>query len=114
MDWPMNNRLYLHLMANREKGFALPLVLLIGLILMGTGITVMMRVQGNQSKVIAQKARADSLTSSEAGLARVQDLLNSIRVMAKVDSNCTSGDCWQTAEVPSGNPSTDLQKDLKN
>jgi hypothetical protein len=113
MDWSMNNRLYLHLTANKEKGFALPLAMLIGLILMGTGITVMMRVQGDQSKVIAQKAQADSLTSSEAAVARVRDLLNSVRVMAKVDSNCTSGDCWQTAEVPSGNPSTDLQKDLK-
>ncbi|WP_287656816.1 MULTISPECIES: hypothetical protein [unclassified Microcystis] len=109
----MNNRLYLHLMANREKGFALALALLIGVIIMGTGITVIMRVQGDQSKVIAQKAQADSLTSSEAGVARVQDLLNSVRVMATVDSNCTAGDCWQTAQVPTGNPSTNLQKDLK-
>ncbi|MCA2653135.1 hypothetical protein [Microcystis sp. M061S2] len=109
----MNNRLYLHLMANREKGFALALALLIGVIIMGTGITMMMRVQGDQSKVIAQKAQADSLTSSETGVARVQDLLNSVRVMATVDSNCTAGDCWQTAQVPTGNPSTNLQKDLK-
>ncbi|MFM7875332.1 MAG: hypothetical protein ACKO8M_02030 [Microcystis panniformis] len=110
----MKNRLYLHLMANREKGFALPLVLLIGLILMVTGMTMMMRVQGDQSKVIAQKARADSLTSSEVGVARVQDLLNSVRVMATVDSNsnCTPKGCWQTAQVVP-NPSTDLQKDLK-
>jgi hypothetical protein len=113
MDWLMKNCLCLHLMANREKGFALPLVLLIGVILMVTGITMMMRVQGDQSKVIAQKARADSLTSSEVGVARVQDLLNSARVMAKVDSNCESGeDCWQTAQVVP-NPSTDLRKHLK-
>ncbi|WP_419547055.1 hypothetical protein [Microcystis sp.] len=108
----MNNCLYLHLMANREKGFALALALLIGVIIMGTGITMMMRVQGDQSKVIAQKARADSLTSSEAGLARVQDLLNSVRVMAKFNSNCPSGDCWQTAQVVP-TPSPGLQKDLK-
>ena len=114
MDWSMKNRLYLHLMANREKGFALPLAVLIGLILMVTGITMMMRVQGDQSKVIAQKARADALRSSEAGVTRVQDLLNSVRVMAKVDSNsnCTPKGCWQTAQVVP-NPSTDLQKDLK-
>ncbi|MBC1196507.1 hypothetical protein H0901_14915 [Microcystis aeruginosa BLCCF158] len=109
----MKNRLCLHLMANREKGFALPLVLLIGLILMVTGMTMMMRVQGDQSKVIAQKAQADSLRSSEAGVTRVQDLLNSVRVMAKVDSNCESGeDCWQTAQVVP-TPSPGLQKDLK-
>ena len=113
MDWLMNNRLYLHLMANKEKGFALPLAVLIGLILMVTGMTMMMRAQGDQSKVIAQKARADSLTSSEVGLARVQDLLNSVRVMATVDSNCTAGDCWQNAQVPTDNPSTDLQRHLK-
>jgi len=113
MDWLMKNRLYLDLMANKEKGFALPLALLIGLILMGTGITMMMRAQGDQSKVVAQKARADSLASAEAGVARVQDLLNSVRVMAKFPSHCKSGeDCWQTAEVAT-NPSTELQKDLK-
>jgi hypothetical protein len=112
MDWLMNNRLYLHLMANKEKGFALPLAMLIGLILMVTGMTMMMRAQGDQSKVIAQRARAGSLRSSEVGLARVQDLLNSVRVMARVDSNCTSGDCWEKAEVVT-NPSTDLQRHLK-
>ncbi len=109
----MNNRLCLHLMANREKGFALPLAVLIGLILMVTGMTMIMRAQGDQSKVIAQKVRADALTSSETGVARVQDLLNSVRVMATVDSNCTSGgDCWQNAEVVA-NPSTNLQRHLK-
>jgi hypothetical protein len=112
MDWSMKNRLYLHLMANREKGFALPLAVLIGLILMVTGITMMMRAQGDQSKVIAQKARADALRSSEAGVTRVQDLLNSVRVMAKFNSNCPSGDCWQTAQVVP-TPSPGLQKDLK-
>ncbi|NCQ94622.1 MAG: hypothetical protein GPJ33_04695 [Microcystis aeruginosa W11-03] len=101
-------------MANKEKGFALPLAVLIGLILMGTGMTMMMRAQADQSKVIAQNARADGLRSSEAGVARVQDLLNSVRVMARFNSNCTPGDCWQTAEVPTtGNPSTDFQKNLK-
>jgi len=108
----MNNRLCLHLMANKEKGFALPLAVLIGLILMVTGITMIMRAQADQSKAIAQKVRADALRSSEAGVTRVQDLLNSVRVMATVDSNCTSGDCWQNAEVVN-NPSTDLQKHLK-
>lgn len=109
----MNNRLYLHLMANKEKGFALPLVLLIGLILMVTGMTMMMRVQGDQSKVIAQKARADALRSSEAGVTRVQDLLNSVRVMATVDSNCDSGDCWQNARYDVVTDPTYLQKHLK-
>jgi len=109
----MKNRLYLHLMANKEKGFALPLAMLIGLILMVTGMTMMMRAQGDQSKVIAQNARADAFRSSEVGLARVQDLLNSVRVMATVGSKCTSGDnCWEKAEVVT-DPSTDLQRHLK-
>jgi hypothetical protein len=116
MDWLMKNRLYLHLMANKEKGFALPLAMLIGLILMVTGMTMMMRAQGDQSKVIAQNARADAFRSSEVGLARVQDLLNSVRVMATVGSKCTSGDtgdnCWEKAEVVT-DPSTDLQRHLK-
>lgn len=110
----MNNRLYLHLMANKEKGFALPLAVLIGLILMVTGITMIMRAQGDQSKVIAQKVRADALRSSEVGVARVQDLLNSVRVMARFnsDSNCDTHGCWKNAEVVT-DPSNDLQKHLK-
>ena len=109
----MKNRLCLHLMANKEKGFALPLAVLIGLILMGTGMTMIMRAQADQSKVIAQNATADGLRSSEIGVARVQDLLNSVRVMATVPSNCTSGDCWQNAQVPTGNPSNNFQRNLK-
>ena len=113
MNWLMNNRLCLHLMANKEKGFALPLAVLIGLILMVTGMTMIMRAQGDQSKVIAQKARADSLTSSEVGLARVQDLLNSVRVMATVGRNCDSGDCWQNAKYDVVTDPTNLQKHLR-
>ena len=112
----MNNRLCLHLMANKEKGFALPLAVLIGLILMVTGITMIMRAQGDQSKVIAQKVRADALRSSEVGLARVQDLLNSVRVMARFnsDSNCDTDGCWKNAKYDVvTNPSNDLQKQLK-
>lgn len=109
----MKNRLCLHLMANKEKGFALPLAVLIGLIMMGTGMTMIIRAQGDQSKVIAQNARADGLRSSEAGVTRVQDLLNSVRVMAMFNGNCPSGDCWRTAQVPTGNPSPGLQTDLK-
>ncbi|MBE5229521.1 MAG: hypothetical protein INR81_10570 [Microcystis aeruginosa PMC 728.11] len=109
----MNNRLYLHLMANKEKGFALPLAVLIGLILMVTGITMIMRAQGDQSKVIAQKVRADALRSSEVGVARVQDLLNSVRVMATVNSHCASGDCWQNAKYDVVTDPTNLQKQLK-
>lgn len=97
-------------MANKEKGFALPLAVLIGLILMGTGMTMIMRAQADQSKVIAQNARADGLRSSEIGVARVQDLLNSVRLMATVNSECTSGDCWQTVQVPS--TGTPLREDL--
>ena len=114
MNWLMNNRLCLHLMANKEKGFALPLAVLIGLILMVTGITMIMRAQGDQSKVIAQKVRADALRSSEAGVTRVQDLLNSVRVMATVKRNCPPGDnCWQNAKYDVVTNPTNLQKHLK-
>jgi hypothetical protein len=107
----MNTHLLLNLIKNPEKGFALPLAVLTGLILMGTGISMIVSAQEDQSKVIFQKARADSLTGSEAGVTRIQDLLNSVRVLATFDSHCTSGDCWQTAQVVT-NPSTDLQKAL--
>jgi hypothetical protein len=84
---------------------------MIGLILIGTGITMLSRSQGDQSKVTAQKVRADGLTGTEAGLTIVQDLLNTVRVMATQPSNCTSGDCWQTAKIATA-PSTSLQKSL--
>jgi hypothetical protein len=107
----MKTHLLLNLIKNREKGFALPLAVLTGLILMGTGISMIVRAQGDQSKVIFQKARADSLTGSEAGVTRIQDLLNSVRILATFDSHCTSGDCWQTAQIVAS-PSTNLQKAL--
>ncbi|MFM6547983.1 MAG: hypothetical protein ACKPH4_30670, partial [Microcystis panniformis] len=74
---------------------------------------MIMRAQGDQSKVIAQKVRADALRSSEVGVARVQDLLNSVRVMATVNSHCASGDCWQNAKYDVVTDPTNLQKQLK-
>jgi hypothetical protein len=110
----MNAPIILALLRRSEKGFALPLALLIGLILIITGITMISRSQGDQSKVVAQKSRAEGLTGTEAGLARVQDYLNTVRPMATRDSSCapSSDDCWAGATFPTSNPTTPLQKQL--
>jgi hypothetical protein len=110
----MNAPIILALLRRSEKGFALPLALLIGLILIITGITIISRSQGDQSKVVAQKSRAEGLTGTEAGLARVQDYLNTVRPMATRDSSCASSsdDCWAGATFSTGNPTTPLQKQL--
>jgi hypothetical protein len=110
----MNALITLALLRRSEKGFALPLALMIGLILIGTGITMISRSQGDQMKVVAQKTRAEGLTGTEAGLARVQDYLNTVRLMATKDSSCKPSDdnCWAGATFPTGNPTTELQKQL--
>jgi hypothetical protein len=110
----MNALITLALLRRSEKGFALPLALMIGLILIGTGITMISRSQGDQMKVVAQKSRAEGLTGTEAGLARVQDYLNTVRLMATRNTSCAPSDdnCWAGATFPTGNPTTDLDKQL--
>lgn len=134
----MNTRLKLYLrrnLRNSEPGFALPLAILLGLLIVGGGIMMISLSQEDQSKAVTQKARSDGLMGTQAGLAQVQEYLNTVRVMAKyhshynTESTCdpknkatctpctfdkTDERCWKSARVSSSNITdlTRLQKDL--
>ncbi|WP_332866063.1 hypothetical protein [Pannus brasiliensis] len=87
---------------------------MIGLILVGGGIMMLSISQGDQSKAVSQKARSDGLLGTQAGLARVQEYLNTVRVMARYNSTCASGEnCWANASLPSSE-STGITADQKN
>ena len=67
--------------ATGEQGFALPAAIGIGLIVMLVGVTTIVRSQADRSTAIAQKATADSLGVSEAGVTRILALLKKYPVL---------------------------------
>ncbi len=60
---------------NRHSGFALPMAIMTGLVIMLVGTTLMIRAQGDQTKVVSQKAKASSMAAAETGLTRVQNFI---------------------------------------
>ena len=60
---------YLSTRANR--GFALPIVMMCGLVIAVVGATVVMMGMEDNNKVVSQKASASSMAATETGLARV-------------------------------------------
>ena len=61
---------------SRNSGFALPMAIMVGLCIIVVGMAVVIQAQGNQSKVVSQKAKAVSDAAAETGFTRV---LNFVR-----------------------------------
>jgi len=80
-----------------EQGFALPIALGLGFVMLLIAATMIMRSQGDQVTASAQKATADSLGTSEAGVTRVQSLLDRWRVLSNITlvNIGTSSSSWQ-------------------
>ena len=73
----MNRKLKLALISYAsEKGFALPVVIGMGLIMTLIGMTMIMRSQGDQVTASAQRGTAQSLAVAEGGVSRVLSKLN--------------------------------------
>jgi len=66
-----------------EQGFAIPIAIGLGLIMILIGSTMVVRSQGDQVTASAQKATADSLGVAETGVTRVQSLLKRFPKMAQ-------------------------------
>jgi len=66
-----------------DQGFALPVAVGMGLIMILVGTTMILRSQDDQVTASAQKATADSLDVSETGVTRVQALLKRFPKMAE-------------------------------
>jgi len=80
-----------------EQGFAIPIAVGMGLIMLLIATTMIVRSQGDQVTASAQKGAADSLSTSETGVTRVQSLFNTWRVLPSVTlTNIdTSSSSWQ-------------------
>lgn len=71
-----------------EQGFAMPIAIGLGLVMILIGTTMIIRSQDDQVSALAQQATADSLGVAETGVTRVQSLLKRFPKMAqKAKSN---------------------------
>ena len=86
---------------SRNSGFALPMAIMVGLCIIVVGMAVVIQAQGNQSKVVSQKAKASSMAAAETGLTRVQNMFAGARFAALYDDLE-----WNTAIASDGTPST--------
>lgn len=96
----MNTKLKLALIRRySDQGFAMPIVIGLGLIMLLIAAMMIMRSQGDQTTALAQKATANSLSTSETGVTRVQSLLNTWRMLPTVTlANIgTSSSTWKQA-----------------
>jgi Tfp pilus assembly protein PilX len=108
----MNARLKLFFLANlsrqkigSDRGFALPIALMVGLVILVVGATMIIRAQGDQSKIIAQTTSNKAMAVAEAGATRYVDFLNNNRGLipysACVTQDATTGACSDTSSVKS-------------
>ncbi len=65
-----------------EQGFAIPIAVGLGLIMILIATTLVIRSQGDQVSASAQKSTAQSLSVTETGITRVQAFLNKHRGLA--------------------------------
>ncbi len=66
-----------------NQGFALPMALGMGLIMLLVGITMILRSQDDQVTASAQKATNRALGAAETGISRYQSFINNNRLIAK-------------------------------
>lgn len=86
-----------------EQGFAIPIALGMGLIMLLVGATMIVRSQGDQVTASAQKATNRGLSAAETGITRYQSLINSNRVIATYSRTAPSGSpSWANASTIPG------------
>jgi hypothetical protein len=94
-----------------DSGFALPIALGVGLLLLIVGASIVLRSQQQQVTAIAQKQTASSLSAAEVGVSRIQNLLTRYRAASLYPSDASgSAPSWQNASAIPG-LSTSCPKD---
>jgi hypothetical protein len=94
-----------------DSGFALPIALGVGLLLLIVGAAIVLRSQQQQVTAIAQKQTASSLSAAEVGVSRIQNLLTRYRAASLYPSDAPSpAPSWQNASAIPG-LSTSCPKD---
>lgn len=87
-----------------QAGFALPVAIGMGLIILLVGLTMLLRSQDSQVSAIAQKDTAKSLNAAETGVNEIRALINQHRAIAKYPAcvnRDTSGSCLDTGSTES-------------
>ncbi|KAI9135007.1 hypothetical protein ON05_018290 [Acaryochloris sp. CCMEE 5410] len=74
---------------NKQAGFALPVAIGMGLIILLVGLTMLLRSQDSQVSAIAQKDTAKSLNAAETGVNEIRALINQHRAIANYPA-CTT------------------------
>lgn len=68
--------------SSSEQGFAIPIAVGMGLVMLLIGTTMIVRSQGDEVTALTQKATNRGLSAAETGITRYQALINSNRVIA--------------------------------
>lgn len=98
---------------HRQAGFALPVAIGMGLIILLVGLTMMLRSQNSQVSAIAQKDTAKSLNAAETGVNEIRALINQHRAIANypacnstrnTDGSCPDSDPSVSWSLPDNIP----------
>lgn len=87
-----------------QAGFALPVAIGMGLIILLVGLTMLLRSQDSQVSAIAQKDTAKSLNAAETGVNEIRALINQHRAIAvypACENRDSSGTCLDSNPTPS-------------
>ncbi|MEB3191515.1 MAG: hypothetical protein VKL42_14330 [Snowella sp.] len=101
-----------HLNSDRHQGFALPMAMMVGLVILVVGATLIIRAQSDQSKVVAQTTTSKAAAIAEAGAAQYINFLNNNRGLIPypscVTSDSTTGACTDGSGVKSWYQATNI------
>ena len=100
-------KFYLNRLSQRDRGFVLPMVLMIGLIIMVVSLGIIASSQNSQKNTTAQKTSAEGLAIAETGVTRLQDLMNQNRYISMFPDCITrnsSGQCQDPSVTSSPLP----------
>jgi Tfp pilus assembly protein PilX len=109
----MNKKLAIALITRSDnKGFALPIVMGIGLIIVLLGAVMMVRSQGDRVTASTQKATTQGLSAAETGVTRYQSLVNNNRAIAAYPdcsgTRDSSGTCPDSGSTGSWSNATSI------
>lgn len=87
-----------------DRGFVLPLVIMMGLVLIVASLGIVASSHNNQKNTIAQKSTAEGLAIAETGVTRILDLINQNRYISMfpdcISRNSSTGACNDSTTSP--------------
>jgi hypothetical protein len=93
----MRNQVHnIHKTSGREEGFAIPIAMGMGLVMLVLAMTAIVRSQSDSRVALDRKFSAQARTAAEIGVTRVQDFLNRYRAAAAAPA-CSADAKWPTS-----------------